>query len=81
MSKERLIKAMERLPKGFHAHSIRRFVNGNVRTTNKGTVNVPIEIPIGPLGSPFDDLRAVLSPEDNKLIPVLVFIDLDEVES
>ncbi|TXH48098.1 MAG: hypothetical protein E6Q97_25530 [Desulfurellales bacterium] len=34
-----------------------------------------------PLESPFRDVRAVMSPLDNKLVPMLIFIDPDEFSS
>lgn len=78
MSKsEALIKAIRSLPDGFYVHPISSFVNGNVRTTKHKTVVVPVEIRIEQLGSPYEDLRAVLNPENNKLIPMLLFVDPD----
>lgn len=76
----RLAAAFKTLPKGLYPWPLRRFVNGKVSLTRRGTVKVPMEFEIAPLGSPYDDIRAVLDPEDNKLVPVLVFVDLDEFE-
>jgi hypothetical protein len=67
------------MPKGLYAHPIGNFINGTISTTKRGTVKIPLEIAIAQLGSPFDDLRAVLSPSDNKLIPLLLFVDAEEV--
>lgn len=72
---EQFLKALNRLPDGFFAHPLRDFINGDVRVTRRGTVRATIEIPIDQLGSPYGDLRAVLNPEDNKLVPVLVFVE------
>jgi hypothetical protein len=72
---EALINAIRALPDGFYVHPLSSFINGNVSTTKRGTVRVPIEIGIEQLGSPYADLRAVLNPENNKLIPLLLFID------
>ncbi|MFY3647759.1 hypothetical protein ACOTET_26695 [Achromobacter xylosoxidans] len=78
MSKsEALIKAIRSLPDGFYVHPISSFVNGTVRTTKQKTIVVPVEISIEQLGSPYEDLRAVLNPENNKLIPLLLFVDPD----
>lgn len=67
--------AMKLLPKGFYPHLLKKFVNGSVNTTRKGTVKLTIEIPIEPLGSPFTDLRAVLDPQQNELVPLLIFVE------
>lgn len=74
---EQFLKAIKRLPVGFYAHPLRDFINGKASVTRRGTVKATIEIPIDQLGSPYDDLRAVLHPEDNKLIPVLLFVEPD----
>ncbi|MFC4275525.1 hypothetical protein [Achromobacter aloeverae] len=71
--------AVKRLPVGFHPHLLVNFINGNVSTTRKGTVKLTIEIPIEPLGSPFTDLRAVTDPQENKLVPLLIFVEPDVV--
>lgn len=72
---EALIEAIRALPDGFYAHPLSSFINGNVSTTKRGTVKIPIELGIEQLGSPYTDLRAVLNPEGNKLIPLMLFVD------
>ena len=72
---EALTKAIRALPDGFYVHPLSNFINGNVSTTKRGTVKVPIELGIEQLGSPYTDLRAVLNPEGNQLIPLLLFVD------
>ena len=69
------MKALRKLPKGMHAHSLSSFVNGSASVTKRGTVKLSIEIGIEQLESPYTDVRAVLSPEDNVLVPVLVFVE------
>lgn len=66
---------LSKLPPGCYPHAIAKFVDGTVRTTRDGCVVVPIKIGIEALGSPFNDLRAVLEPSGNALIPILVFVD------
>lgn len=66
---------LSKLPPGCYPHAIAKFVDGTIRTTRDGCVVVPIKIGIEALGSPFNDLRAVLEPGGNDLIPVLVFIE------
>lgn len=70
-----LIDAVKRLPDGFYVHPLSSFINGVVSTTKRGTIKVPIELGIEQLGSPYVDLRAVMNPENNKLVPLLLFVD------
>lgn len=79
MSAEKVMDAVKRLPAGFHVHSLHNFVNGQVSTTKRGTVKLTIEIGIAQLGSPFDDLRAVMAPSRNQLVPLLLFVEPDVV--
>lgn len=73
--KGKFLKAIKRLPKGFYPHMLHKFVNGKVSLTRKNSVKLIIEIPLKDLGSPFNDLHAVLSPAANDLVPVLVFVE------
>lgn len=75
MSQETVFQILKNLPEGCHVHRLDRFINGRVSLTKFKTVKMTIEIGIAELGSPHDDIHAVLSPFDNKLIPVLMFVE------
>lgn len=75
MSKETVMEVIEALPPGCYVHNLTNFINGSIATTKRKTVKLSIEIGIDQLGSPFDDLRAVASPLENKLVPLLLFVE------
>ena len=75
MSLESVVEILDNLPKGCYPHQLINFVNGNVTLTRNKKVKLTIEIDIESLGSPHDDVHAVLSPFDNKLVPVLMFVE------
>ena len=81
MSAEKLSAVLKALPKGCYAHPLAAFINGELSITRRKTIKVPVEIPVSPLESPFKDVRAVMSPLNNKLVPMLIFIDPNEFSS
>jgi hypothetical protein len=80
MSKEQFLQVVDLLPgvdRGVYFHSLNRFTNGQVITTRKGTVKVPLELSLKELGREGGDLRDVFLPSaaNNDLVPMIVFID------
>lgn len=76
---DKLTKALSRRPMGFYIHPLAKFINGIVSSTRNKTIKFPIEIDREQLGSPFDDIRAVTNPQNNKLVPLLLIVEPDAV--
>lgn len=64
------------LPENVHVHPLTRFANGDVKLIGKGArVRITLEFSIEQLGSPFSDIRALLNPWDNKMVPLIMFVE------
>lgn len=67
--------AVAKLPDGFYPHRLTSFINGEVALTKKKTIKLTIEINLDAMGSPYNDIRAITRPDDNQLVPLLVFVE------
>lgn len=72
-----LLDVLKKLPPGCYAHPLVNFVNGTVTTSKDGHVTVPLRLSIESLGSPYSDLRAVTLPHGNKIVPILLFVEVE----
>jgi hypothetical protein len=58
-------------------HPLVSWAVGNIILTKKGKVKLTIELPLDQLGSPYKDIRAIISGhcEANTLVPLIAFVE------
>lgn len=67
---------LKRMPKYAYAQLLANYVNGTVQMTRKGTAKIPLELDIEQFGGPCGDIRDVISPTQNDLVPLILFVDM-----
>jgi len=69
-----------KMPAGCYAHPLANFLVGTTTINKAGVIKATLAVEASSLESPYNDVRALLSPEQNGLVPVLVFIDQKAVK-